>query len=357
MSGAEMSSGRWVAAAAAAIVGLMLLAGTWGSDASERDSGTDAARAGPDATPAGQPPALPKPRGPRRAIAVGAYIPGAPQSARPIRTYARRTGRAPAIVLYYRNWDAHQTFDEPSLRRVARNGAVPLVTWEPRYQPLTEIAAGDHDGYLVESARDARRWGRPIYVRFAHEMNGDWYPWGTSGNSERDYVRAWRHVVRVFRREGATNVRWVWTPNADSEGLERIRALYPGDRFVDWVGLSGFSWGGPWEWESAIEIFRRSYRTVTRLTRKPFMIAETAAGEDGGDKAAWIRSAFACELPAMPRVRAVVWFNGRKNWAHWDVDSSRAALRAFRSSVGAPRYSAGPDDLERLTVARRGPTE
>jgi hypothetical protein len=82
------------------------------------------------------------------------------------------------------------------------------------------------------------------------------------------------------------------------------------------------------------------------MTKKPFMIAETSAGEVGGDKARWIERTFAKDLPRMPRVRAVVWFNGRQQWANWDVDSSRDSLRAFRAAVAAPRYSGTAEDVK-----------
>jgi endoglucanase len=229
---------------------------------------------------------------------------------------------------------------------------VPLITWEPWEQPLRDIARGRHDAYLRSEARTARRWGRVVLLRFAHEMNGDWYPWGTQAGSPRGYVRAFRRVVRIFRREGATNVRFVWAPNGDTGGDRLIRRLYPGDRWVDWVGFSGFSWGRPWEFLQPMDVYQRTYRTLTRLTDKPIVIAETGAGEVGGDKARWIRRAFARDLPRLRRVRAVVWFDERDQWADFRVDSTRTALRAFRSAVRSPRYAGTPADVKQGGLER-----
>jgi endoglucanase len=180
-------------------------------------------------------------------------------------------------------------------------------------------------------------------------MNGNWYPWGVGTTPPGAYVAAWRHIVRVFRSEGATNVRFVWAPNAEHESQRAILRLYPGDRWVDWVALSGFNWGGPWLWESAQHVFRRSYLALTRLTRKPLMIAETSAGEVGGSKPKWIAQTFSKDLRRMPRVRAVVWFNGQLNWARWDADSSRASLNAFRTAVAPAHYGAGAALVEGLS--------
>jgi endoglucanase len=82
------------------------------------------------------------------------------------------------------------------------------------------------------------------------------------------------------------------------------------------------------------------------MTRKPVMIAETATSDLGGDKAEWIRWLFEQDLRRMPRIRAVVWFNGRENWAKWDVDSSARSLRAFRKYVASSRYSGTATDVE-----------
>jgi hypothetical protein len=65
----------------------------------------------------------------------------------------------------------------------------------------------------------------------------------------------------------------------------------------------------------------------------------------GGSKSAWIKQLFGRDLARMPRVRALIWFNGRKNWANWDVKSSRASLAAFRTAIASPRYSGRASDL------------
>ena len=284
---------------------------------------------------------------PKRVVALGAFIPGAPKDPERLVRYIRKTGQRPTIISYFRRWQ-HGTFDPPSLRTVTRNGAIPMITWEPWGYPLADIAAGRYDDFLRSVAAEARRWGHPILVRLAHEMNGDWYPWD-SAKDPGTYVRAWRHVVSMFRYLGARNVGWVWAPNVDWGGPDLMKKLYPGDHWVDWVGLSGFSWGGPWGWQSEFDVFHNSYDTITSFTNKPFMLAETAAGEIGGDKAAWIRDTFTKDLRRLPHVHAVIWFNGRDQWARWDVDSTPKALAAFRRAVAAPRYRATPADVAAVT--------
>lgn len=122
-----------------------------------------------------------------------------------------------------------------------------MVTWEPwdpatrTAYPMDAIAAGRYDDYIDLFARALRDSGLTIYLRFAHEMNGTWYPWAHDPVAFRD---AWMHVrdrVRFARK--ATNVRFVWAPNADlwadnTRFLTRALQYWPPARYVDDIGLT-----------------------------------------------------------------------------------------------------------------------
>jgi hypothetical protein len=276
--------------------------------------------------------------------AFGAYVPKADQRPQLVNSFADRVGREPAIISSYKRWPTHLIV-RSELRAVWGRGAVPLITWEPwtlsgRGFSLRAIAGGRYDGYARRAARQAASWGHPILLRFAHEMNGTWYPWGRGrdGNSPSVYRAAWRHLVTIFRSAGADNVRWVWTPNVDGGGAYPFTRYYPGDEWVSWVGLDGFNWARRGEWESFTDLFGSSYDTLTRLSSRPVMIAETGSSQSGGDKAAWVSSALGHEIPRFSRIRAVVWFSDVVSGVDFRVDSSRAALDAFRSGIRSPQY-------------------
>jgi hypothetical protein len=290
----------------------------------------------------------------RRPLALGAYISGAPWQSAKIDEFSSLTGATPSIVMWYQDWahDGIREFDPAKMNAVAERGAMPMVTWEPwdhtggptqSAYALRTITAGEHDAYIRGWARDAALWGKPMYLRFAHEMNGNWYPWSSelNGNTAAEYVASWRRVVDIFRREGATNVRWVWSPNIAYDGSTPYAELYPGDGYVDWVGLDGYNWGitQPWSsWTSLEAVFDSSYNALVALTSKPMMIAETASTEMGGDKAAWIREGLLTTVPSrFPRVQAVIWFHEDKE-TDWRVNSSAAALDAHRAVVASPAY-------------------
>jgi hypothetical protein len=217
------------------------------------------------------------------------------------------------------------------------SGQTPMVTWEPYNQSLSSIAQGSYDSYLRESATIAREWGGELMIRFAHEMNGTWYPWD---GAPSDYVAAWRHIVTVFREAGATNVRWVWAPNNNRTHSMSFGEYFPGEEWVDYVGLDGYNWGSTPgnEWSSLREVFLSSYTELTALSSKPVIITETSSSEVGGDKAQWIRTGFLKTSPEeMPRDVAAIWFN-KSMEDDWRINSSQASLEAFREVANCTLY-------------------
>jgi hypothetical protein len=295
--------------------------------------------------------------------AFGVYVKNAGQEPWRIDTLAGEVGRSPVIVSEYKQWD-RPPFDVNELNAIWGRGAVPLITWEPMTlngapYPLRAIATGYYDEYISESARQARDWGLPIMLRFAHEPNGSWYPWGirVEGNTPRRYKRAWRHVVEIFRSEGATNVQWVWTPNVNSVDLFPFKKLYPGDAWVDWVGFDGFNWAKDGRWHSFTRVAYNTYEELAKLSSRPMIVGETGCSERGGNKAAWVASALRREIPRFRRIRAVVWFSEEfddeyaGNMLDSRINSSPESLRAYQWWLRLPRYGLSREAL--LNTPRR----
>lgn len=258
-------------------------------------------------------------------------------------------GKAPYVVMDYRDWAHTPDFPAGFANLAASRGATPMLTWEPWdysagvNQPayrLSAITAGTHDALIRRWAAQITAWGRPLMLRFAHEMNGDWYPWseGVNGNTAGQYVAAYRHVVSVVRAAGATNVTWVWSPNVAYAGSVPISRLYPGDAYVDWTALDGYNFGTTRStgWQSFEQVFGASITQVRAVSRKPLMLGEVGSAEQGGDKAAWIADLFT-RMAARPEIRAYVWFNHDKE-ADWRIQSSDASRTAYAKAVAAARY-------------------
>jgi hypothetical protein len=275
--------------------------------------------------------------------------------------WAQKVGRSPAVLGSYKTWTI-PLIDTEQLGEIWSRYAVPIVTWEPWGEEggpvfrLKDIAHGKYDSYVHNSALAAAAWGRPLFIRFAHEMNGGWYPWGrgSNGNTAKVYKEAWRHIVRIFEAEGANNVMWVWCPNENSNGRFAFKPYYPGDQWVDWVGLDGFNWSLSPHWQSFGEIFASSYDSIVGMTERPVMIVETGSWETGGSKAEWVSNALDRELPEFTHVRAFLWWSVDDPRGDLRVDSSPAALNAVRASFNSPHYGGTRADVL-ATPDRLGP--
>ncbi len=279
-------------------------------------------------------------------------------------TTIEQIGRPLEVVMFHTHWGTNSgTFDPSLLQYVDERGGIPLITWEawiPIYaggvgvadQPtfsLANLIGGGFDPYIDSWATGLAEWGKPVLLRFGHEMNGDWYPWaaGANGNTAQQFIDTWIYLHDRFVAAGAANVFWVWSPIASAEAAVRsepvaLEDVFPGDEYVDFVGASGFNWGDtpqPWGvegWETFSDIFEATYAELQALSTRPIIITETASAELGGDKAAWITSAFLTELPErFPAIQAVVWFNVLKE-TDWRIDSSVESLRAFVTAANSP---------------------
>jgi len=269
-------------------------------------------------------------------IRLGAFNPGGPSNLTSASALTTTIGRQPEIAMWYHDFgNSILTTEEKSA--LLATGQTPMVTWEPNGQSLSDIAAGKYDTYIRSSAKLAKTWSGELMLRFAHEMNGTWYSWSGSPTT---YVSAWRHLVSIFREEGVANVRWVWAPNVDRSGAMPFSSYFPGDEWVDYVGLDGYNFGAiDGSWFSLEELFSSSYAKVTALSSKPVIITETGSSELGGSKAAWIREGFIKTIPQkFPRVAGVIWFNKEQDGVDWRIETSISSQEAFREVASCTIY-------------------
>ena len=322
--------------------------------------------------------AMAKAETPRR-IAVGVYFneetrycPSDPEAFDDLQ---KLTGRLAKVYMNFQKWT--QPWSQFSTRlgdNCLKHGGIFMVVWMPESgddRPghsdpswsCKAVATGQHDAYIKKYAADVKAWGKPVMIRLAHEMNGSWYPCGTAfdapgvrhnGNTPADYVAMWRHVWGIFHDMGVENVYWVWSPNifylnANNTLAQQqadYQALYPGDGYVDWIGLDGYCNGVKAKWKTFPELFDASYRAITAISSNPLMIAEFGCSEAGAppstSKAAWITQTYMVDIPnRYPRIELVNWFSRDKTKhgeTDWRFNSSKAALSAYSAAVNAPLY-------------------
>ncbi|MBU4376167.1 MAG: discoidin domain-containing protein [Candidatus Omnitrophica bacterium] len=227
---------------------------------------------------------------------------------------------------------------------------------------LLEIINGDFDSYIQNWAFEAKAYGKPLWVCFDGEMNGDWHngSGAANGGATLDgygdptkpdgpeiYIDAWRHIHDIFEAVGADNVAWVWSVNNSDwprEPWNKFQNYYPGDDYVDWLGVDGYNWNRVEYagWQSFQQVFdnqedeySNSFNRLRAIsTEKPIIIAEFACAHElkanGKRKREWITETFNLLETTYPYVKCFIWFDMDKE-ENWLIDSAgneapRAAL-------------------------------
>ncbi len=255
-----------------------------------------------------------------------------------VRALEQWQGRSHDVLVLFTNWDrARQVQDNLFLRQLPaiwQQGAVPLITWEPYTGDktpadiVTRIGNGDHDEYVEAWATRLRTFlsgpdrrlgtddDRRIYLRLAHEMNGNWYPWGQRAPDR--FIAMWKRVHGIFDDLGLgpAHVQWMWNVTNTDHGPFAAEAYYPGDAVVDWVSVDGYNWGAATRtsrWQTPADVLGPMVTRVRALTTKPLALAEvastslTTSGDDAQAKAQWITELFAW-VRTQP-IRMVCWYN------------------------------------------------
>ena len=261
------------------------------------------------------------------------------------RAYIDLTDTRPQLLMTFSPWPQKATSPFPAAfcRFSNDRQAVPIITWEPWepwsgwYPMLEDIAAGTYDRHIQRFARAARRQGHTVLLRFAHEVNGDWYPWSERKDPRQTpeaYVSAWRRIHRVFIEAEARNVQFVWSVNF--EPADNLKRFYPGDAFVDWIGIDMYNRPG-WP-RSPGEMLGPVY-AFAAARHKPIILTEVGSAEHFAEtaprdpiigapsKAQWIEALFMF-LKNRRNVRGLVWFDIEKE-ADWRIGSSRSSAAAY----------------------------
>jgi beta-mannanase len=280
---------------------------------------------------------------PQRGVYLGAFVDpdakwsGITRQKAEITNFEHRIKRRLNVDMHFYAWNGQgQEFPSPMEAFDAAHGRIPYIAWGGT--KLSAINSGSQDAWIRRRAKAVKSFGHPVLIRWASEMNGNWSTYdGTHNNSPgktdgpAKYVRAWRHIHRIFQRVGANNATWVWCPN--DRDLPSVRwnhwtNYYPGDAYVDWVGVDGYNWGKTKSWSSWMS-FAALYAGIYRDygSRKPIIVSETASAEQGGSKAEWIRQMWTSLVFRLPHIKAVVW---QERGTIWKVETSRSSMDAFR---------------------------
>jgi len=278
-------------------------------------------------------------------VKVGAYVHldghpyQDPLAADDLRQFESQSGKLD-IIHYFFIWG------RPFSQAVTANldGRDLMLSMKPDAGLVWNIKDGGQDGYIDDFAAEAKAYGRPVYLRFGHEMNAEWmsYSAGSKGGpSAADFKAAWRRLVDRFRAQGATNVRFIWCPN-ESDFPDRagnhMEDYWPGDDYVDIAGFDAYNWTnqlprrGDGENRTFNQIVVGPYERIGRITDDEIWLCEFGTVEP--DKANWIEDMFATR--SFPRLTGLIYFSEndqRDVQRDWRLDSSPDVARAWRASL------------------------
>lgn len=289
---------------------------------------------------------------PERGMYIGAYIEkdnNVRQSGvEKYKMFNGLAGKQQAIYLTYQQYgSSFPTYWAQQVK--AAGGAIQLA-----FEPNGGLDKVKDDEYLREYARAAQAVGVPIFLRFASEMNGNWVPW--NGNPAL-YIEKFRLVANVMKEE-APNVAMLWSPGANPKN--KIHDYYPGDEWVDWVGVSLYSvkfFNGdptkPAAHVNPLDSLDYIYRAYA--DRKPIMISEFGATHfsKADNKDATL---FAITKMSMlyhgaklkyPRVKAIHWFsmntltdspNAERSLNNFSLTENGELLQAYGKLTQDPYY-------------------
>jgi beta-mannanase len=261
-----------------------------------------------------------------------------------IQEFESRTGENPSMIAQFIHWGNGGDFPTHMTKHAKDKNRTLIIFWEPsNYQIASTnqpafsydaITRGDWDTYIRSFAAAARAYGGPIILIPFSEMNGNWSPWsGTlNGNTPAKAAEGYRHVRTVFGT--VPNVKFGWAPNSNSvpnTAQNAIELYYPGDAYVDYVGVDGFNFNDPANtpaWLSFDAIFGKPLTLLSKYNKPMYLFSFASA--EGPQKAAWITDAVNVQMPKYPLLVGWNWFNQNKekNWLVWSDEASLSAFKA-----------------------------
>lgn len=285
----------------------------------------------------------------------------------------------PVAWVYFSNhwFNGRVIFPDDNIEAIKKSGAIPYIRMSPWSRQEQEVADpiinmqkvinGAFDADLRIWARKARDSGTAMMIEFGPEANGSWFPWNGvwNGGSKRNaygdpnwpdgperFRDAYRHVIDLFRSEGANNITWILhidTSQYPQAEWNDPKYYYPGDNYIDWIGVTVYGRQLPTDsdWEDFVPKLIQYMPKINDISMtKPIMISEYAIIEDNRNlkrKAQWITDSINFIMNgSIPRIRAATywhssgWLPNLKN--NFRIDSSANSLKAYRDGIGDDRW-------------------
>jgi len=235
---------------------------------------------------------------------------------------------------------------------VVKSGASP----DPLFT-MDAFLRGKFDQQIKQWAIEARNISAPLILEFGPEVNGNWFPWNGQWNGAGQTRRygdpilpdgpekfrdVYRRIINIFKQNQAHNITWVFhvdTSRMPHRWWNRAEYYYPGDDYIDWIGLSVFGAQLPThKWTHFMDKMHNFWPELRTLVKnKPLIISEFAVIEDKyrpTRKAQWLEETFELVENYVYPIKAVTYWNSY-GWlddgsASFRLDSSEESLKIIK---------------------------
>jgi hypothetical protein len=265
-----------------------------------------------------------------------------------LKLYETAVGKKAAWVYFSHEWSQGEDFPIDTISWIQEHGSIPFIRLMLRYKPqqnikervytLDKIIQGNFDETLRAWAIAAHNYHNPLIVEYGTEVNGEWFPWNARWYGKRKgtekFKQAYRHIIDVMRDENANNITWVFHVNnldLPDEEWNRLEKYYPGNDYIDWIGVSIYGAQTPLsdDWPIFREALDAVYpRLVELAPDKPIVILEFAmtSGHPHGNQAQWAKDALEnLGLNRWPEVIGFSWWN--EAWENDDDPNHNTNMR------------------------------
>lgn len=207
---------------------------------------------------------------------------------------------------------------------------------------LEDTYLGCYDCNIDKLAAWAKKVKVPIYLRIGYEFDGPHNHYDPD-----EYKKAYCYLVDKLRSAKVDNIAYVWHVHAHS-----IRSLldnwYPGDEYVDWVGISYFR---------QHENYMKPAIQFAKKHHKPVMIAEgtpQAMGTNYGEKSwkRWFKPLF--EFVDTYDIKAISYINSywdqmpmweNYGWGDARIEADPYVKGCWLKKIQKDKYLKSSDDL------------
>jgi hypothetical protein len=289
-------------------------------------------------------------------------------SAQKITDFENLAGKNITWAYFSNNWFDGIHFPADEVNTIHNAGRIPFIRMMPRNEDedcpdpvytMQAIINGEFDTDLAQWAQDANNCDFPLLVEFGTECNGSWFPWNAKWNGKNNktgYVDpalydgterfrdAYRHIIDLFNDEGVDNITWFFHINVENDpqtNWNKMKNYYPGDNYIDWIGISVYGPQEPGEgWWSFEDLLSDNWNEIMSISNegKPIAILELGVIDypSEGDKAQWITDAYNCVGPGGTfdqDIDAMSWWHETFDQTNLRINSSPEAQQAYHNAV------------------------